>query len=252
MIELLLFAVGLLIATVFSMVGLAGGTLIVPVLVLGFGLATQRAVGTSLFAVTFITISAAIMYGIQRRVHFKVGLLLDTMDVPGAIVGAYLTTLIHSNLLAGMFGALLLFISIHVFMRRNASGESGGGLRLNSRTAGACVIGSFLSGMVSAMFGVGGGVVDELVMILVLGMAIHLSAGTAMFGMAITTVAAVIPHWLLGNVAIEYAIPLAIGGGAGGLIGAGLSGRVRALTLRRTLAVLIALIGLRMILVPLT
>jgi len=250
MTELILFLAGLLIATVFSMVGLAGGTFIVPMLVLGFGLATQKAIGVSLFAVTFITISAALAFARQGRIHFKVGLLLDTLDVPGAFLGAYLTTLVGSSLLAGMFGALLLLISFYMIRRRNQKGRECR-LGLSTRVVAACMLGSFLSGVVSAMFGVGGGVVDELVMIFVLGMTIHLSAGTAMFGMALTTVAAVILHWILGNVLLEYAIPLAAGGVIGGQLGAHLSGRTGARTLRMIMALIIALIGVRMLVIPL-
>jgi hypothetical protein len=100
------------------------------------------------------------------------------------------------------------------------------------------------------MFGIGGGVIDETVMILLLGMSIHLSAGTAMFGMAITTVAAVIPHWFLGNILLGYAIPLAIGCVIGGQIGPYLSKRTSASTLRKILAAVFIIIGARMLLVP--
>jgi len=252
MIELILIPIGLLIATFFSMIGLAGGTFIVPLLVLVFGVATQKAVGISLFAVMFTTISSTLAYAVQRRIHFKVGLLLDTLDVPGAFLGAYFTTLIASRWLAGMFGGLLIFIAAYMFWKRNSRREIGPGdsLQLHRRAVAYCMVGSLASGVVSAMFGVGGGVIDELVMILMLGMAIHLSAGTAMFGMAITTVAALIPHWLLGNVLLDYAVPLAIGCVIGGQIGPYLSKRTRASTLRRILAAVFILIGLRMLLVP--
>jgi len=112
------------------------------------------------------------------------------------------------------------------------------------------MLGSLASGVVSAMFGIGGGVVDEMVMILMLGMTIRLSAGTAMFGMALTTVAALIPHWFLGNVLLDYAIPLTIGCVIGGQIGPYLSKRTRASTLRKILAAVFIVIGVRMLLVP--
>ncbi|MGC8817429.1 MAG: TSUP family transporter [Candidatus Hadarchaeum sp.] len=85
MIELILLS--LLIATVFSMVGLVGGVLIVPALVLLFSLTTQQAVGVSLFAVMFTTISATLTYAVRGKINYRVGLLLDTLDVPGAVVG---------------------------------------------------------------------------------------------------------------------------------------------------------------------
>jgi len=251
MLELILIPAGLAIATFFSMIGLAGGSFFVPMLVLAFGLPAQKAVGCSLFAVMFTAISSTIAYAAQRRIHFKVGLLLDTLDVPGAFLGAYLTTLISSSWLAGMFGGLLIMLAARMFQRSPAREiTTPEALRLDRRVVAACVLGSFTSGVVSGLFGVGGGVIDEAFMILLIGMSVHLSAGTAMFGMAITTVAAVIPHWLLGNILPEYAAPLALGSVVGGQLGPYLSKRTPAPTLRRILVVVFIFLGIRMLLVP--
>jgi len=250
MIELTLIPLGFLIAVVFSMVGLGGGTIFVPLLVLAFGLPAQNAVGISLLAIMFMTISSTAAYAIQKRIDYKVGLLLDTLDVPGAILGAYVTTLIAPRWLAGMFGGLLLVIAILMFLRKNSKNADRKGLGLSARVISYCMFGSLVSGIVAGMFGIGGGVIDETVMIFLLGMSIHTSAGTAMFGMAITTIAAVIPHWYLGNILLDYAIPLAIGCVIGGQLGPYLSKRARASTLRKILAAIFILIGLRMLLVP--
>lgn len=252
MLELILIPAGLFIATLFSMVGLAGGSFFVPLMVLAFGLPTQQAIGISLFAVMFTAVSSTLAYAAQRKVHFKVGLLLDTLDVPGAFLGAYLTTLVASSWLAGMFGGLLILLAVRMFQRRNSVREidTTESLRLGRRVVGACVLGSLASGVVSGMFGVGGGVIDELVMILMIGMSVRLSAGTAMFGMSITTVAALLPHWWLGNVLLEYAVPLTFGCVVGGQIGPYLSRRTPAATLRRILAAVFVIIGTRMLLIP--
>lgn len=252
MIELALMPIGLLIAAFFSMVGLAGGSFIVPMLVLGLGVVTQKAIGISLLAVMATAVSATIAYAIQRKINFKVGLLLDTLDVPGAFIGAYFTTLIASTWLAGMFGGLLVAIAFYMLWKKNFrnKNDSGVSIPMCRRTIGYCMFGSLASGIVSAMFGIGGGVIDEVVMILMLGMTIHVSAGTAMFGMAITTVAAFVPHLLLGNIIWDYAIPLAIGCAIGGQIGPHLSKHTRASTLKKILAAAFTIIGLRMFLIP--
>lgn len=253
MIELILIPLGLVIAALSSMIGLAGGSFMVPMLVLVFGLPTQKAVGVSLFAIVFMTISATTAYAVQKRIHYRVGLLLDTLDVPGAVIGAYVTTLIAPRWLGGMFGGLLLVIATYIIFKKNSEKKNDSNykfLGLSSRVVGYCLLGSLLSGVVSAMFGIGGGVIDETVMILLLGMSIHLSAGTAMFGMAITTIAAVIPHWYIGNILPDYAIPLAIGCVLGAQVGAYYSKRVRASTLKKILGAVFVVIGLRMLLVP--
>jgi uncharacterized membrane protein YfcA len=105
------------------------------------------------------------------------------------------------------------------------------------------VLGSFLSGLASGFFGIGGGIVDELVMLLALGMSIKLSAGTAMFGMALTTSAAFLPHLFLGHFSLPHALLLAIGCAIGGQLGARISKRLPAPVLRMVLGVVIAFVG---------
>jgi len=250
MIELTLIPLGLLIAAIFSMVGLGGGTIFVPMLVLVFGLPTQKAIGVSLFAIMFMTISATVAYAIQKKINYKVGLLLDTLDVPGAVLGAYITTLIASVWLAGIFGGLLIAIAAYMIWKKNSKADSRKKFDFSRRVVFVCLLGSLASGIASGMLGIGGGVIDETVMILLLGMSLHMSAGTAMFGMAITTIAAVIPHWLLGNIMLDYAVPLVIGCVFGAQLGPFLSKHTSASTLRKILGAILVLISIRMLLVP--
>lgn len=265
MIEVLLLLIGLLVTCVSTMVGLAGGFLVVPMLVLGLGLQTQQAVGASLAMMTFATISATIAYARQGRINYKAGLLLDALDVPGALAGAWVTTLITSNLLAGLFGALLLVVAFYAIRGKNKQNtlktgqqttqqtkQQAGILGLPRRTLYVCLLASFASGGVAAMFGAGGGTVDETAMILVLGMPPHVAAGTSEFAMALTNSAALAPHAFLGNVALEYAFPLTVGAVVGAQIGPALSKRAKATTLKKILAAVFVLVGIRMLLVPWT
>jgi uncharacterized membrane protein YfcA len=239
MIELLFAA--LLVSSVFSSVGLGGGMLLVPLL-LWSGLSIHQAIGTSLFAIWVVSCSATIAYAFQRRIDYRVGLLLDSLDVPGGIVGAYLTALFTPHLLRTIFGILLLLISPYLVLRK---GDGTASLPpLTVRLIFVTVLGSFASGVVSGFFGIGGGIVDELVMLFALGMSIKLSAGTAMFGMALTTGAAFFPHLFLGHFSFCHALLLAIGCAIGGQLGARLSRKLPAPLLRKVLGVVIAFVGI--------
>lgn len=66
---------------------------------------------------------------------------------------------------------------------------------------------SFSGGLVSGLFGVGGGLIDTTAMMLVLGMPTHIAIATSMFGMTITTGAGVIAYGTFGNIAYDYAHP---------------------------------------------
>ncbi|MEM3702817.1 MAG: sulfite exporter TauE/SafE family protein [Candidatus Bathyarchaeia archaeon] len=250
MIELLLFLTGLMVATICSLVGLGGGILIVPILVLGFGLRTQHAIGISLLMMTFTTISATIAYARQKRINYKVGVLLDVLDVPGAVLGAFITTLLSSNLLAGLFGCLLIIISIHIIKKNKNNGQDTitcGDFNLSRRVIYLCLLTSFVSGFVAGMFGAGGGTIDIIAMVLVLGMSPYIATGTSEFGMALTNTAALIPHIFLGNVALEKAAPITIGAVIGAQLGPAISKRMKVATLRKILGVVLIVVGIRML-----
>ncbi|MBS7636307.1 sulfite exporter TauE/SafE family protein [Candidatus Bathyarchaeota archaeon] len=250
MIELLLFLTGLLVATICSLVGLGGGIFIVPILVLGFGLKTQHAIGISLLMMTFTTVSATIAYARQKRVNYKVGVLLDVFDVPGAIFGAFVTTLLSSNILAGLFGCLLIIISIHIIKKNKNDGEdviSCGGFNLSKRAICLCLLTSFVSGFVAGMLGAGGGTIDMIAMVLVLGMSPYIATGTSEFGMALTNTAALIPHIFLGNVVLQMAVPITIGAVIGAQLGPSISRRMKVATLRKILGAVLIVVGIRML-----
>lgn len=126
---LLLTLFSLVVGIVASMIGLGGGFLIVPMLVLGFGLPAQKAVGTSLMAITFTSLSSTIGYAMQRRIDYQMDVWLDVLDIPGVAIGAYITTLLSSNLLTSIFGAFL--VSVAFFMIRHEEAEEEACIRVN-------------------------------------------------------------------------------------------------------------------------
>lgn len=251
MIELLLFLTGLTVATVCSLVGLGGGILIVPILVLGFGFKTQHAIGASLMMMTFTTVSATIAYARQKRINYKVGILLDILDVPGALLGAFITTLLASNILAGLFGCLLLIVSIYIIKKKNKEDNEGkirhDKFNLSQRTVSLCILTSFVSGLVAGMLGAGGGTIDMIAMMLLLEMSPYIATGTSEFGMALTNTAAFIPHVYLGNVMWEKAVPITLGAFIGAQLGPAISRRIKVATLRKILGTVLFIIGLRLL-----
>jgi len=80
----------------------------VPILILAFQRSAQNAVAVSLVAMCGTTVSAAIGYLRQRRVDYKLAILYDVLDVPGVVIGAYLTTFFQSKVLTGLCGFFIM------------------------------------------------------------------------------------------------------------------------------------------------
>src|SRR3990170_8807886 len=115
---LLVLVIGFTVGVPSSMVGLGGGFIIVPVLILFFQLPAKNAIAVSLVAICGTAFSSTLGYVRQRRVDYKLGLLYDILDVPGIVLGAYITTLLPQNFLAGICGIFIIFISVLVIKHK--------------------------------------------------------------------------------------------------------------------------------------
>jgi len=266
---LLVFVLGFLISIPSSMVGLAGGFLFVPLLILVFGLPAQNAAAVSLVAICGTTFSATVGYVKQKRVDYQLGLLYDVLDVPGVILGALLTTILSSGLLRGIYGFVILFISMLLVRpkgiassadrkrsrrsngrswKRRITDSSGETLfEYTIRSPGLALLSSFAGGVMTGLAGFGGGITDTSTMIL-LGVPPPIAVASSEFAMAVTNGAGVVAHGLLQNILIEFALPMTIGTVIGAQIGCSLAKHVGGKTLRNVLALIALFSGLRLIL----
>ena len=247
------------------MAGLAGGSFIVPALIIIFNMPAKNAAASTIVALLFGVTSATINYVRQKRVDYKIGLLFDIMDIPGVVIGAYITELISSSLSALLLGFFLMVLSLKMLTskgvlkvvkkregkavwRRKIVDSSGQVFTysLSKRDLALSQVGSLLSGMLTGLFGLGGGTIDASFMIL-MGLPAHVAAATSMFGMTITKVSGVIAHGLLGNILIEFALPLTLGTVIGSQIGSLLAKRIKGETLKKILGVSLLVTGMRLI-----
>lgn len=263
----LLVVIGFAVAVPSSMAGLGGGILIVPILILIFGLPAQNAIAISLVAICGTTVSATIAYVRQKRVDYKLGLLYDLLDIPGVAVGAYLTMFFPSNLLAGIVGIFMMLMSIALSTRnKEASKEkyevlnvegrvwrrrkvdsSGKVFEYVVRKPHLAFVSSFAGGLVTGLSGLGGGITDTVTMIL-LGVPSHIAVASSEFAMALTNGTGVVAHGLLNNILVEYALPITAGTIVGAQLGSYLSKRVGERTLKKILAFFAFVVGVRMVL----
>jgi len=252
-----------------SMVGLGGGFIMVPTLILVFRLPAQNAVAISLVAMCGTTFSAAFGYIKQRRVDYKLSLLYDVLDVPGVVSGAYVTTILPKDVLVGVCGFFIVFISLLLVRdkkftsspaknketsvtgegwKRRIHDSSNQVFEYAIRRPSLALISSFMGGLVTGLAGLGGGITDTTTMIL-LGVPPHIAVASSEFAMALTNGTGVIAHGLLQNILLDYAVPLTIGTILGAQMGILLAKRTKGETLRRILFAIAFLLGLRLILV---
>ncbi len=265
--SVLVFLLGFVVGVPSAMVGLGGGIIIVPALIMLFQIPAKNAIAISLVAILGTTVSSTIGYIRHKQVDYKLGLLYDILDVPGIVLGAYITTFLPQNVLAGICGAFILIITLILIRSKrkpecsceSIPGESGtrewirNGIDNKGRAVAyalrnplLALASSFLGGLITGLAGLGGGITDVSSMIL-LGIPTHIAVATSEFAMAITNGVGVVTHGLLNNVLLEYAIPITIGTVIGAQIGCILAKRVKGKTIRNLLAIIAILSALRLL-----
>jgi hypothetical protein len=104
---------GLLAGFLSGLIGIGGGTIIVPVLVLYFGLSQKLAQGTTLaMLIPPVGILAAWTYYKQGYVDFSIALLICLGFIFGGLIGAKVATGLPNIMLEKIFGVALLIIAI--------------------------------------------------------------------------------------------------------------------------------------------
>jgi len=246
-----------------AIIGVGGGFLVVPILILFFGLSSHQAVGTSLVMIIFTALSSTFAYARQRRIDYKAGLALTLGTVPGAITGAYITKFITAKGLASLFGVFLIIVATRMIMtsgkeetskdpvartqgwRRKLVDSKGVSFEYMANIKFGVAL-SFLGGFASGFFGVGGGAVMVPVMTLGVGIPMHVAVATSMFIMIFTSISGAAIHLALRHVLFDYAACLVVGIIGGTQLGAALARKLEARTLKRAFGICLIIIGLRM------
>ncbi len=255
-----LFASGLGIGALGTLIGAGGGWMIVPLLLLGFHFTPQQAVGTSLAVVFLNALSGSIAYMAQRRVLYAMGTAFALATIPGAILGALLGTWLvqhlDANWFAVLFGGFLLFLALllhrggDLLLFRGRVGKATPEA-LRSLTSPIMRLGmliSLLVGVLSSLFGVGGGIIHVPFLIVVLGIPVHTATATSQFVLTITSLTGALAMLNRGQVHLPAAASMGLGVLIGAQGGALLSSRMRSEPIRRLLAAALALFAIRMIL----
>ncbi len=239
------FGVGILIGILAAMFGLGGGFLIVPTLNF-LGVEIHHAVGTSSAAVVFTSLSSAIAYHRQRRIHYKAGLLLASTAVPGAYMGAWATSYISSSQLKVIFGLVLLLVSIKIYRKKSVEPQE---VRLEEVELDYRIIpvGGFIAGIASGLLGIGGGAIN-VPFLTAIGLPIHYAVATSSFAIVFTTTSGALKHYAMGNVEVKWLLLLVPGLIIGAQLGAKIAKRTKASSLGKAFAVVLALLAVRMVL----
>lgn len=116
---------------------------------------------------------------------------------------------------------------------------------MSAETIALVIAAGVVVGCLSAMFGVGGGVLMVPFMVLVLNENQHVAEGTSLLVIVPTAIAGVLVHRTSGYVSFRHSALLTLGGIGGAWLGALLALELSAETLQTAFGLFMAVIGMR-------
>ncbi len=245
-----------------SMVGLGGGFIVIPAMRLFYGMAPATTAGVSLVMVAANAASGSLAFWRQRRIDVRLALVVALTALPASVLGTILVHRVSGTGFDALYAVLLVYLATTVMRHRSAQPPAeprlilGAKLRTLVDAHGAVyryavsipvlLLCGVVVGLLSSFFGIGGGVIFVSLLVLVFGMPAHIVTATSTFVLLLTAPVGVVAHDVAGDIDWSFAIPLAVGGLAGGQLGAIIARRLSSKQLMTVLAcsLMLAVIGL--------
>lgn len=225
-----------------SMIGLGGGIVVVPVLTF-LGFSPQLAASNSLFAAFSNAVASTISYAKQKRIEYLLGLKLGLLSIPGTILGAFISSDITPSVFKTLFGIVLVVSSVYIFSKRRMESKA---YNLSKQVTVLSVAASFFAGIISSLFGIGGGIVFVPLMVIAIGLSMKLAAPTSQFILLFASASGMIAHAFLGHPDFYQSLLLAGGAFGGGLVGSRLSVEIEENKLRIIVSVVLVVAAIKL------
>lgn len=228
---------GAVIGLALGLLGAGGSILAVPALVYGVGQPLQTAIPTSLAVVAVSALGGLLPRERRGAVRWPVALVFGAAGTPAAFGGAALGRLVPQQWLLLAFAGLMVVVAVR--MLRGGENETGACRthegRINWRSClPKAVLAGGLVGVLTGLFGVGGGFVIVPALALLLGLEAHQAVATSLVVVLINSVSGLVAHAGTADT-INYPVLLLFAGASlvVSIVAARLSTRLNAATVRR-------------------
>ncbi|MCM5661956.1 sulfite exporter TauE/SafE family protein [Galbibacter mesophilus] len=262
-------AAGTLAGLLAGLFGIGGGMIIVPALIYIFAAQgvpeaalTHIGVGTSLATIVVTSISSLRTHHSKGAVNWSVWKRMAPGLVIGSLVGAGVASIIHGNSLQAIIGVGAFLVGLKMLFMKNKALDENDFSKLPS-PAGQTGLGGFI-GIVSAIFGIGGGTLTVPILSNY-GLKIQHAVGTsAACGLPIAVAGAIgflvfgqfidpsvkqaLPKGVLGFLHIYAFVCVSFASFFTARIGAKLAHKLPAATLKKAFAVLLLVVGIKLVL----
>lgn len=269
--SLLAISLGLLVGLALGALGGGGSTLAVPILVFVAGLDTQAATTASLIVVGIAAAIGVVRHYRNGNVRLGAGLAFGAAGIAGSAIGTQLNQSLPERLLLLSFSALIVFVAVRMYRSVQSPGagdtsdtEFVSRMTTTEGSADSSILitdkprtqrlltgpaiaklgaAATAVGVLTGLFGVGGGFAVVPALMLLLGFRTKEAVGTSLVVIAIN--AAVALSFRAGDVTVDWALVAPFLGTVtlGVLVGSQVSDRIEADRLTRSFAIMLGLVA---------
>lgn len=227
---------GVFVGVMSGLLGVGGGTIMVPIFRLAFGMSPLASTATSLFAIIPTSISGVVAHARAKTCVLKLGLALGVGGAVMSPLGVWLASVSPGWLVICVAAIVIGFSAFKMFKKavKCAPAPRAGAASAHSASPkpvpdqphlsrkqylqGACI--GLIAGLASGYVGVGGGFIMVPLMLAVLDIPMSLASGTSLIAIMILAIPGVIEQGLLGNIEYLAGIAIVVGSIPGALVGA--------------------------------
>jgi uncharacterized protein len=241
--EIWLFSVSVIASALGGMLGMASGIFIVPILTMLCHVDLRNAIGASIVSVIACSCGSAAAFLKERLTNIRLAIVLETATTAGALNGVLLAGRIPNQFLFFLFGTILLLSAWQMVARRDdpVSFRSRSldqdsrvpeldssypdrelGLDISYRVEHVPIglILMYVAGLISALLGIGSGVLKVPAMDTALRLPIKVSSATSNFMICVTAAASAGAYFMRGEIVAAITGPVALGSVVGAILGA--------------------------------
>lgn len=222
-----------------ALTGLGGGVVIVPFLTSVFGVDIRYAVGASLVSVIATSCGAASAYLKEGYANLRIGMFLEVATTIGALIGAFLATIVSVKSLTIVLAIVLLYSA---YLTQQARPENSDELPPSPLVSQLKLTGTYptadglmsykahsvplgfglmgLAGVFSGLLGIGSGAFKVLAMDQVMRLPFKVSTTTSNFTIGVTAAASASVYLARGYIDPGLSMPVMLGVLPGAFLGA--------------------------------
>lgn len=219
---------GIVIGIFSGLLGIGGGTLMVPLFRLIFGMSPIMSTATSLFAIVPTSLSGAASHMRNKTICLPLGLVLGIGGACTSALGVWLATFSPGWAIMSGTACVIAYSAISMFTKAirytpDKKEDQPEDRKKTTFTGKQLALGFFIGlvvGVVSGFVGVGGGFIFIPLMLSVFHLSMKQASGTSLVAVLLLAIPGVVAQGILGNIDYVAGIALVIGTIPGAYFGA--------------------------------